>query len=601
MLGELRAVDPRSVGPYRLLGRLGSGGMGQVYLGRSLAGGLVAVKVIRPDLAGEPGFRMRFAREFTAARNVSGMFTVQVVDADVSGPVPWLATVYVPGPSLSEAVASQGPLPTAAVLTLASGLAQGLHAIHSAGVVHRDLKPANVLLARDGPRVIDFGISRAAEVTDTTALTQTGLVLGSPGFMSPEQAEGAAVGPPSDVFSLGAVLTFAATGAGPFGTGSTPQLLYRVVHNPPDITRLPREIKPLVERCLVKDPSLRPGTGDLVAALGTDRPAADWLPAPLTAAVRQYLRPGAPGHIFDPTQPWALEELFAVPEPGDAVERRRRSNRRHLTLVSAAAAAVLAAGSASAALTLSSAGAPHRDATNTSPRSNVAASPSAGRTQAASPRVSPTPKPTSVAQAQQAATRKSSTTSPASSGPTPTSPAPRTPTPTTPTPTPSTPTPTPTPTTPTPTPTTSTPPPSTPPPSTPPPSAPPPTTPPPSTAAATHSASTAASSTPAATRSASTAASSTPTATRSASAAASSTPTATRSASAAASGTPTATPSANRTAATSGKAAATPSATRTAATPGKAAASSTPRGRRRQQWAGDRRGRGRAGSRRRGL
>ena len=324
MLGELRATDPRSVGPYRLLGRLGSGGMGQVYLGQPDAGRLVAVKVIRPDLADEPGFRMRFAREITAARNVSGVFTVQVVDADVSGPVPWLATVYVPGPSLSEAVASQGPLPAAVVLTLASCLAQGLHAIHSAGVVHRDLKPANVLLARDGPRVIDFGISRAAEVTDTTALTQTGMVLGSPGFMSPEQAEGTAVGPPSDVFSLGAVLTFAATGAGPFGTGSTPQLLYRVVHNAPDITRLPPEIKPLVERCLVKDPSLRPATGDLVAALGTDRPAADWLPAPLTAAVLQYARPGAPGHTFAPTQASALEELFAVPEPGDAAERRQR-------------------------------------------------------------------------------------------------------------------------------------------------------------------------------------------------------------------------------------------------------------------------------------
>jgi len=277
MLAELQAADPRSVGPYRLLGRLGSGGMGQVFLGRSDAGRLVAVKVIRPDLAGEPGFRMRFAREVTAARNVSGLFTALVVEADVSGPVPWLATVYVPGPSLSEAVASQGPLPTAAVLTLASGLAQGLQAIHTAGVVHRDLKPANVLLARDGPRVIDFGISRAAEITETTALTQTGMVLGSPGFMSPEQAEGASVGPPSDVFSLGAVLTFAAAGEGPFGTGSTPQLLYRVVHGPPDIARLPREIRWLIERCLVKDPGLRPTTTDLIAALGAGRPAADWL------------------------------------------------------------------------------------------------------------------------------------------------------------------------------------------------------------------------------------------------------------------------------------------------------------------------------------
>src|SRR5215469_11300250 len=380
MLAKLQAADPRSVGPYRLLGRLGSGGMGQVFLGRSDAGRLVAVKVIRPDLAGEPGFRTRFAREVTAARNVSGMFTALVVDADVSGPVPWLATLFVPGPSLSEAVASQGPLPTAAVLTLASGLAQGLQAIHAAGVVHRDLKPANVLLARDGPRVIDFGISRAAEITETTALTQTGMVLGSPGFMSPEQAEGAAVGPPSDVFSLGAVLTFAATGAGPFSTGSTPQLLYRVVHSPPDIDGLPREIRSLVERCLVKDPGLRPTTVDLLAALGAGRPAADWLSTALplytpVAADSLSDTPLPPERLSDTPLPaerlsdapvpagaraeaesTPLEQLFVLPQPGDAADRRRRRDRRRLTWVTAAAAAMLAAGSASAALTLDSGG-----------------------------------------------------------------------------------------------------------------------------------------------------------------------------------------------------------------------------------------------------
>jgi eukaryotic-like serine/threonine-protein kinase len=485
MLAELQAADPRSVGPYRLLGRLGSGGMGRVYLGRSPAGRLVAVKVIRPDLAGEPGFGVRFAREVTAARNVSGLFTALVVDADVSGPVPWLATVYVPGPSLSEAVASQGPLPTAAVLTLASGLAQGLQAIHAAGVVHRDLKPANVLLARDGPRVIDFGISRAAEATETTtALTQTGMVLGSPGFMSPEQAEGAAVGPPSDVFSLGAVLTFAGTGEGPFGTGSTPQLLYRVVHSPPDLARLPREIRSLVERCLVKDPGLRPTTSDLLAALGAGRPAADWLstalplyppvpadgdtpvPAdsvsdtPVPAHRLSYAPVPAGSRAAAESTP--LEQLFALPQPGDAAGRRRRRDRRRLTLATAAAAAVLAAASASAALTLASAGGAHRSSTDSSQHSTVPSAPSPRAAGAASPRASRTPVGSGPTQQ---AVSQVSTTSPPASSPTTGSPTPSTPTPT---PTPSTPTPTPS--TPTPTPSTPTPTPSTPTPSTPTPS-----------------------------------------------------------------------------------------------------------------------------------
>ena len=195
MVTELRAGDPRSAGRFRLLGRLGAGGMGQVFLGRSAGGRLVAVKVIRPELAGDPGFRARFAREVAAAQKVSGLFTALVVDADADGPMPWLATAYVAGPSLAEAVEAHGPLPEASVLTLAAGLAEGLEAIHAAGVVHRDLKPSNVLLADDGPRVIDFGISRAAEAS---ALTQSGTVMGSPGYMSPEQAEGREVGPPGD-------------------------------------------------------------------------------------------------------------------------------------------------------------------------------------------------------------------------------------------------------------------------------------------------------------------------------------------------------------------------------------------------------------------
>ena len=255
--------------------------MGQVFLGLSAGGRPVAVKVIRAELAADPEFRVRFGREVAAARQVSGLFTVMVVDADVDGPMPWLATAYVPGPSLSEAVSAHGPLPMRSVLALAAGLAESLNAIHAAGVVHRDLKPSNVLLAEDGPRVIDFGISRAVE---STSLTQAGLVVGSPGFMSPEQAVGYEVGPPSDIFSLGAVIAFAATGQGPFGTGTTAALLYRVVHSSPSLDQVPAEVRPLVERCLAKDPGQRPTAGRLLTEVGAIAPAADWLPGSIIRA-----------------------------------------------------------------------------------------------------------------------------------------------------------------------------------------------------------------------------------------------------------------------------------------------------------------------------
>ena len=290
MVKELRPDDPAAIGPYRLLGRLGAGGMGNVFLGQSPGGRLVAVKVIRPELADEPGFRIRFAREVAAARHVSGLFTALVVDADADAPVPWLATAYVAGPSLSEAVTEHGPLPVPSVLALAAGLAEGLGVIHQAGVVHRDLKPANVLLAHDGPRVIDFGISRAME---TTMLTQTGTVVGSPGFMSPEQADGKVVGPPSDVFSLGAVLAFAAAGEGPFGTGPTPALMYRVVNHEPDLASLPPQVRAVVARCLAKEPAARPTTAELLAELGGSHLAANWLPAPVAAALGSYAPPPA--------------------------------------------------------------------------------------------------------------------------------------------------------------------------------------------------------------------------------------------------------------------------------------------------------------------
>lgn len=272
-MAVLQAGDPRQVGNYRLLSRLGSGGMGRVYLGQSPGGRLVAVKVIRPELADSPDFRARFAQEVAAARKVSGLFTAPVVDADPDAGEPWLVTGYVDGPSLADAVADRGPLNVPAVLALARALAEGLAAIHAVGVIHRDLKPSNVLLATDGPRIIDFGISRAA---DATAMTRTGMVVGSPGFMSPEQANGRDVGPASDVFSLGSVLIFAATGQDPFGTGDASALLYRVVHTPAALASVPAELRPVVERCMRKDPAQRPAPGDLLAQLADDDTISSW-------------------------------------------------------------------------------------------------------------------------------------------------------------------------------------------------------------------------------------------------------------------------------------------------------------------------------------
>ena len=275
MVRALQLADPRLIGPYRLVGQLGSGGMGRVFLGMSVGGRPVAVKIIRAELAADPEFRSRFSREVAAARRVNGLFTALVVDADVDAPVPWLATAYVPGLSLAETVKERGPLSAMSVLSLAAGLAEGLSAIHAAGVVHGDLKPSNVLLAEDGPRVIDFGISRAAGAAPVTPI---GLVVGSPGFMSPEQALGKDVGPRSDVFSLGAVLAFAATGQRPFGTGSPVELLDRVIHGSPRLETVPAEVRLLVERCLNKDPSRRPTAADLLAEMGALHVGTDWLP-----------------------------------------------------------------------------------------------------------------------------------------------------------------------------------------------------------------------------------------------------------------------------------------------------------------------------------
>lgn len=287
----LGANDPRAVGEYRLQARLGAGGMGRVFLGYSLAGRAVAIKVVHPELARDQAFLRRFRHEVAAAQAVSGAFTAPVVATGLDDDPPWLATVFVPGPSLDDAVARVGPLPEAAVWKLAAGLVEALRAIHAANLVHRDLKPQNVLLAADGPRVIDFGISRAL---DATVMTATGMVIGTPSFMSPEQAQGAPTGPESDVFSLGCLLAFAATGAGPFGDGTPATLLYRIVHAPPVLDRVPVRMQDLLAGCLAKHPAQRPPLHQLAYAISAQappdsgaQPMVFW-PAPVAGLVGSY-------------------------------------------------------------------------------------------------------------------------------------------------------------------------------------------------------------------------------------------------------------------------------------------------------------------------
>jgi len=260
----LAAGDPWQVGVYRLRARLGSGGMGRVFLGHSPAGRAVAVKVIHPELAKDPMFRTRFRREVAAARAVSGAYTAPVTAAGPDDDPPWLATAFVPGPSLAGVIAAAGPLPEPSLWKLTAGLVEALQAVHAAGLVHRDLKPGNVLLATDGPRVIDFGISAAFE---GTRMTSTGLIVGTPSFMSPEQAEGARVGPESDVFSLGCVIVFAATGASAFGDGQLAAVLYRVVHTQPALDGVPGGLREIAAACLAKKPADRPTLAWLVDAV----------------------------------------------------------------------------------------------------------------------------------------------------------------------------------------------------------------------------------------------------------------------------------------------------------------------------------------------
>ncbi|MEU2385825.1 protein kinase [Streptomyces sp. NPDC012461] len=364
----LQDDDPRTVGEYRLAARLGAGGMGRVYLAHTHGGRPVAVKVVRSELADDPTFRRRFAREVAAARTVKGAYTAELIDADPEAVPPWLATLYVPGPSLTEAVARRGPLSETAVLWLTAGIAEALQVIHGAGIVHRDLKPSNVLLASDGPRVIDFGIARAV---DATAHTATGATIGTPHFMAPEQASGGEVSAATDVFALAQTAAFAALGRPLYGDGPGVSVLYRIVHSAPDLSELPDRLRGLLARCLVEAPEERPTPSEVVAfcreELGRDAGAgADvWReiagpqvtvpppvthPEPAATPTAVHTVPVPAGAVtgaapYPPAGPYghpygAPYGPFAAPRPPSTPEDRR-SRRRRLGLYGAAGVAAV--------------------------------------------------------------------------------------------------------------------------------------------------------------------------------------------------------------------------------------------------------------------
>ncbi|MFD4370586.1 serine/threonine-protein kinase [Streptomyces sp. NPDC058486] len=339
--------DPPYVGPFRTVAVLGQGGMGRVLLGAAGDGRLVAVKRVHADLADDAGFRARFRREVDASRRVSGAYTAPVVDADPDAAAPWLASLFLPGPTLSEALEAAGVLPEEAVRRLAAGLALALADVHRAGLVHRDLKPSNVLLTEDGVRVIDFGIARAAD--HATRITHTGALIGSPAFMAPEQIEGGHPGPAADVFALGATLVVACTGRPPFDGGSVPAVLHAVVHEEPDLASVPPGLRELVTACLAKDPALRPSPQEVTAWLGAvpaaarpwpeavhariaaQRAEVDRLDRTPPAAAPLPTPPPAFPHTFPPTLP------TTSPAPPPAPVPRRRRGR----IAAAVAAGVL--------------------------------------------------------------------------------------------------------------------------------------------------------------------------------------------------------------------------------------------------------------------
>src|SRR5450755_4563279 len=329
LLEPLRRWDPEQIGGYALLGRLGAGSMGRVYLGRSAAGRLVAVKTIKIELADEPHFRTRFSQEVAAARRVSGAFTAPVVAADPEADLPWLATTYVPAPSLSALVRACGPLPAAAVRWLGAGCAEALESIHSVGLVHRDLKPSNVLVSPDGPRVIDFGIARAAE---RIQLTVSRGAVGTPAYMAPEQARDTRQASlASDVFSLGGTLLFAATGHAPYQGETVMDVLVRLATDPPDLSGLPAELADVVCACLQRDPRRRPTSASVLAHLapgnGDGRePCPSALPNSALALIAEYRRDPQPSTDPDPED--SYEEVTFGSHPALSIPRQASASRR---------------------------------------------------------------------------------------------------------------------------------------------------------------------------------------------------------------------------------------------------------------------------------
>jgi serine/threonine protein kinase len=402
----LQQTDPSRVGGYRLVARLGAGGMGVVYLGETRDGQPVAVKVLRPELSDNPEFRTRFGREVTALTRIQGICTVRVIEADTEAPKPFLVTEYADGPSLSEYVDAHGPLDPQMLYGLATGLAEALAAIHAAGIVHRDLKPSNVLLTAAGPKVIDFGIAQAL---DTTSLTRTGITLGSAGFMAPEQITGRA-GTATDIFTWAVTVAFAAGGKAPFGTGPSDAIMYRIMHADPDIIAVPPGLRPLVEAALAKDPQGRPTAPQLLAELTN---TAARYENPTQTVLAQTWHPSATGPMGAAPGPVGAAPGPTAPGPAGPRPARRRTALLPVVLT---LAFLLAAGGTALGLALAGKPAGHAASGTTSAPASPAQPASSAATTPTTPAASST---TPSAPASSAATTPVSTpaSTPAIAGP----------------------------------------------------------------------------------------------------------------------------------------------------------------------------------------
>jgi eukaryotic-like serine/threonine-protein kinase len=404
----LRQTDPAQVGRYRLVARLGAGGMGVVYLGEAPDGRRVAVKVLRPELADNPEFRARFGREVSALTRVQGVCTVRVIEADTQAHEPFLVTEYADGPSLSEYVDAHGPLDPGMLYGLATGLAEALATIHAAGIVHRDLKPSNVLLTASGPKVIDFGIAQAL---DTTSLTRTGITVGSAGFMAPEQITGRA-GTAADIFTWAVTVAYAASGQPPFGSGASDAIMYRIVHEAPAISAVPPGLRPLAEAALAKDPAARPAAPQLLAQLTHTPPTHDAAryETPTQTILAQTWHPTGPRAPVPPTP----VPPTPVPAPGGPTRPPGSSRRRKALLpVVLALAFVLAAGGTALGLALASgsSGPPSASGSSSSPQTRPAqVTPAATQT----PQTAQTTPATSYSTSASAPTSSAASSTPAS-------------------------------------------------------------------------------------------------------------------------------------------------------------------------------------------